>query len=75
MNVRAETIGTKILFSFKVENIPTDLVKFKIAYGENPDSLSEQVITYEANKILNGSGEYTWYIDTLQPKNYTFRIF
>ncbi len=75
MNVRTETIGTKILFSFKVENIPTDLVKFKIAYGENPDSLSEQVITYEANKILNGSGEYTWYIDTLQPKNYTFRIF
>ncbi len=75
LNVRTETQWTKVVFSFGVENIPTDLVKFKIAYGENPDSLSEQVLTYETSKILNGSGEYIWYIDKLEPKKYTFRIF
>ncbi len=75
LDVRTETRGTKVEFLFQVQNLPADLVKFKIAYGENPDSLSEQVITYEATKIVNGSGQYSWYIDKLEPKKYTFRIF
>jgi len=75
-NVKVTTEGTKVIFNFSVENIPTDLVKFKIAYGNSAESLSEQILTKNASEILSASGDtYTWYIDKLEPKNYTFRIF
>lgn len=64
-----------MIFTFGVENIPTELSQFKIAYGENADSLSEQVITKSANEIVSSGGIYSWYIDKLEPKSYTFRIF
>lgn len=74
-NVKTETVGTKVIFQFSLENPPADLSKFKIAYGPSAESLSEQVLTQEANTIMNGSGEYSWYIDNLEPKSYSFRIF
>lgn len=74
-NVKIVTEGNKATFTFSVENITPEVTKFKIAYGENPDSLTEQVVTNEVEKIKNGSGEYTWYINNLTPKTYTFKIF
>lgn len=74
-NVKTVTEGTKVIFTFGVENIPTELSRFKIAYGENADSLSEQVLTKETKEIVSSGGVYSWYIDKLEPKSYTFRIF
>ncbi len=74
-NLKVVTEGTRVTFTFGVDNISPEIVKFKIAYGENADSLTEQVITSEVNTIRNGSGEYTWYINSLTPKTYTFKIF
>ena len=74
-NVRAEMQGNKAVFTFGVENLPRDLVRFKIAYGINSDNLSEQVMTKDIKDIQSASWIYTWYIPNLEPKNYTFRIF
>ena len=41
----------------------------------NRDNLSEQVITRNIKDIQTTDGKYTWYIDNLDPKNYTFKIF
>lgn len=49
--VKITTEGTKVLFQFSVENIPTEIGKFKIAYGESPDNLSSEAITFDASKI------------------------
>lgn len=62
-------------FTFSVDNAPADLDAFKIAYGESADSLSQEVITYSSGKIRGADGSYAWYIDNLEPKNYTFKIF
>lgn len=75
INVKTVTEWTKVIFTFGVENIPTELSQFKIAYGESADSLSEQVITKSASEIVSSGGVYSWYIDKLEPKSYTFRIF
>lgn len=75
MNVKTETQGKRIIFTFGVENLPPDLVSFKIAYGLSADSLSEQVITKNIKDMQTIDGKYTWYIDNLDPKNYTFKIF
>jgi hypothetical protein len=57
-----------------VKDAPTDLAKFKIAYGETADSLREEAVTYDASKIMTG-GLYTWYIPNLKAGNLTFKIF
>lgn len=59
-----------------MDHPPEELSKFKIAYGESADNLTEQVITKEKKDILVGTGtKYTWYIDKLPRKEFTFRIF
>ena len=74
-NVKVVTTGNRATFTFAVENITSDIEKFKIAYGTNADSLTEQALTNEVSKIKNGSGEYSWYIDNLTAKTYTFKLF
>ncbi len=54
-NVRAEMQGNKAVFTFGVENLPRDLVRFKIAYGINSDNLSEQVMTKDIKDIQSAS--------------------
>lgn len=73
-NVRVQSSGDRATFTFSVINPPADLSKFKIAYGENPDSLSREVITYTTDRIGSG-GTYSWYVGGLESKNYTFKIF
>lgn len=58
-----------------VENLPTDVTNFKIAYGENADTLSNEVTTWPIEKIRQSNGSYNWYIDKLEHKTYTFKIF
>jgi hypothetical protein len=61
--------------NFFVENISKDVVAFKIAYGESANSLSSEVTTFPLEKIKRPDGSYNWYIDKLEPKNYSFKIF
>lgn len=76
-NVKTTVVGSKIIFDFSVENPPTDLQSFKIAYGKNADSLTSEVTTYTLDRIQSKttSGAYTWYIDKLDATPYTFKIF
>jgi hypothetical protein len=73
--LKAFTEWKRVTFEFSLENAPTDLDKFKIAYGESADSLSQEVMTFSSSKIQWTGGVYTWYIDNLEPKNYTFKVF
>ena len=61
--------------NFFVENLPTNVTSFKIAYGENADSLSSEVTTLGLEKIKRPDGSYNWYIDKLAAKTYSFKIF
>ncbi len=72
--VKLTTLGKRVTFNFGVKNPPADLEKFKIAYGENPESFSNEVMTWNTGKILKADGRYEWYIDNLTPKNYSFKI-
>ncbi len=74
-NVKAEMQWKRIVFTFGIENLPPNLTQFKIAYGMSSDSLSEQVITKNIKEMQTTDGKYSWYIDNLESKNYTFRIF
>ena len=76
-NVKAVTTGSKVVFDFGVENAPTDLAGFKIAFGANADSLTQEVTTYTLDRIASptGSGAYTWYINKIPEGTYTFKIF
>ncbi len=74
-NVKATTEWTKANFNFSVDNLPTDVVKFKIAYGDSPDSLSQEATTYELARISQPDGSYNWYVPGLPPKTYSFKIF
>lgn len=66
-NVKTETKDTKVIFTFAVENTPTDLDAFEISHA------SGAVTTYSGSKILK-DGQYSWYIDNLAPGPYTFHI-
>ena len=66
-NVKTETKDTKVIFTFAVENTPTDLDAFEISHA------SGSVTTHSASKILK-DGQYSWYIDNLAPGPYTFHI-
>lgn len=73
-NVKVTTEGDKAMFVFAVKNAPTELEKFKIAYGESADSLREEAMTYSTGKIFSG-GLYSWYIPKLKNGKYTFKVF
>ena len=74
-NVVTTMEGTKVNLNFSVENLPANTSKFRIAYGDTPDTLSNEVLTYTLDKITRPNGTYNWYINNLPPKNYTFKIF
>lgn len=74
-NVQAKTeAGGRVTFSFAIDNPPADLDKFKIVYGDAPDSYGNEVVTYPAAKILGTDGLYHWYVDRLATKTYYFRV-
>jgi hypothetical protein len=64
-----------VTLNFSVDNLPANTVAFKIAYGENANSLSNEVVTYPIDKIKRDNGSYSWYIDKLPAKTYSFKIF
>lgn len=72
--IKTTTVGTKVIFNFGIKNPPTDLEKFKIAYGENPESFGSEVITWNTGKIMKNDGRFEWYIDKLGEKTYAFKI-
>jgi hypothetical protein len=74
-NVVLSSEGSRVNLNFFVENLPTDTLQFKIAYGENANSLSSDVTTLPLEKIRRPDGSYNWYIDKLPPKTYSFKIF
>lgn len=74
-NVTLTSEGTRVNFNFFVENAPSELSNFKIAYGETADALSNEVTTFTLDKIRRPDGSYNWYIDKLDPKTYSFKIF
>lgn len=76
-NIKTTTTGSRIVFDFGVDTPPASLAGFKIAYGKNADSLSEEVSTHTIDRIASTtkSGAYTWYIDTIPVGTYTFKIF
>lgn len=66
-DIKTETKDAKVMFTFAVENAPSDLHTFQISYA------SGAVTTHPANSILK-EGKYSWYIDRLSPGPYTFYI-
>lgn len=76
-NIKTTVNGSKVVFDFSVENMPSDLKSFKIAYGKDANSLSQEVTTYTLDRIASPTtpGGYTWYIDRIPPDTYTFKIF
>jgi hypothetical protein len=76
-NIKTTTKGSKIIFEFGLENPPASLSTFRIAYGKNADSLSQETNTWTLDKIASktASGTYTWYIDKIVADTYTFKIF
>lgn len=74
-DVKLTTEGSRINMNFFVENLPPETVQFKIAYGENANSLSNEVVTFPLEKIKRPDGSYNWYISKLEPKTYSFKIF
>ncbi len=74
-NVKVVTEWKKVTFSFGITDAPKDLEKFKIAYGKDADSLSQEITTTPASKIQWTGWIYQWYIDKLEPDTYTFKIF
>ena len=75
LNLKAITTGNRVTFSFEVVDEPETLSKFKIAYGESADALTQEVVTYTKDKIQGTGGVYSWYIDKLEAKSYTFKVF
>lgn len=76
-NVKTVTSGSRIIFDFGIDNLPATIKDFKIAYGQNADSLSKEVNTLPLERIpsTTQSGGYTWYIDSIPEGTYTFKIF
>jgi hypothetical protein len=74
-DVKLTSAGSRINMNFFVENLPSTTIKFKIAYGESANSMTNEVLTFPIEKIKHPDGSYNWYIDKLEPKTYTFKIF
>jgi len=73
-NVKATTDAARVTFSFEIENPPANLGNFKIMYGTGASALDSEATTYPANSIFSG-GVYTWYMASLPPNTYTFKIY
>lgn len=73
--VKAIMKDKRVTLTFSVKDAPKELDKFKIAYGENTDSLTNESITYSSGKIQWSWWVYSWYIDLPAPKPYVFKIF
>ena len=54
-NVKTTTEGSRVVFDFAIENAPSDMTSFKIAYGKNADSLTQEVTTMNLDKIASMS--------------------
>lgn len=67
-NVKTETKGKRVNFSFMLENTPTELSVFRIDYGNG-----KSVTTHPAKDIVK-DGIYNWYVDGLEVGDYTFKI-
>lgn len=52
-NVKTTTTGSKIVFAFELDNPPTTLSSFRIAYGKNADSLSQEVSTWTLDRMMS----------------------
>ena len=74
-DVKLTTEGSRVNMNFFVENLPAETIQFKIAYGENANSLSNEALTFPLEKIKRPDGSYNWYISKLEPKAYSFKIF
>lgn len=73
--VKTETdLDGKVTFSFKVENAPENLEKFKIMYGTGASALDKEVSTQAAATIKQWDN-YIWYIPWLPGGTYTFKIY
>lgn len=73
-NVRTETHENRVTFSFSIEPEATDLHRFKIVYGTGASALDNEILTHEAKSILK-DGVYTWYVATLDPGAYIFKLY
>lgn len=86
-NIKVETTDKKATFTFELENDTADIKKFEFTYSTGGVSVSapganvssgtgteKKVITYDKEKIKNGSGAYTWYISGLEIAKYTVTI-
>lgn len=76
-NIKTVSRDDRVIFDFSVENASTDLHSFKIAYGTDANSLSNEVNTFSLDRIGSQevSGGYTWYIAWLDEGTYTFKIY
>jgi hypothetical protein len=72
-DVKVTSWSGRVTFEFAVTNSTPDLNKFKIAYGDSPDSFTSESLTYSTGKIQK-DWVFTWYIDKLQSKTYYFKI-
>ncbi len=73
-NVRVTTGQNRATFSFEVVNPPSELIKFKIRYGDSPTSLTQEATTYTVDRIWK-NGTYNWYIPNLTAKKWYFVIY
>jgi hypothetical protein len=75
-NIKVQASEAKATFTFEVVNETEQVSKFKFLYGSDSGSLTKEAITYDKEKIRQGSGTtYSWYVSGLEePKKYFFRI-
>ena len=74
-NTQTVVNGKRVTFTFAVENLPPEVEKFKISYGETPETMNKEALTFSTGKIQNADGLFQWYIDGLEPKSYVFKIY
>ncbi len=72
-NMKVQNSDGKTTFTFEVENAPTELTKFQIAYSTGSGA-ETKILTSEASKIKNEAGQYSWYVPGLSIAKYAFVI-
>lgn len=72
-NMKVQNSDGKTTFTFEVENAPTELTKFQIAYSTGSGA-ETKILTSEASKIKNEAGQYNWYVPGLSIAKYAFVI-
>lgn len=75
-NVTARAEGARLNLTFTVENAPQTLEKFKIQYGYDKNTLSQEVTTNLAStiKVAGQTNVYSWYIDNLEQKKIYYKV-